>query len=100
MLSCSIMKNRAILDQIARITYIANDDRVAPFRGMVPGVRRAPPPKKGADDSIVGRMVLKNLREDIEATCRRLPAARAHLAVVHCALCFHPIFVRRRQQCG
>jgi hypothetical protein len=31
MLSCSIMKNRAILDQIARITYIANNDRVPRF---------------------------------------------------------------------
>ena len=51
-------------------------------------------PSRGANDSIVNAMLFKNLREDIEATRARDPAARSHLEVVFCypgfqALLFH-----------
>jgi hypothetical protein len=100
MLSCSIMKNRAILDQIARITYIANNDRTASLCGVKLGVNRAPPPKKGADDSIVSRMISKNLRDEIDATQGRFAAVRTCLKVALSAPGFSAVFGQRSQQCG
>src|SRR4051812_2252356 len=65
------MKKRAILDQIARITYIADMIRVARFRSVLQAGCSASLRKKGADSSTVGRMLSKNLRDDFDATSGR-----------------------------
>jgi hypothetical protein len=94
------MKSRAILDQIARITYIADNGCVARFYGVARGESRALPPKKGTDNSIVGRMLLKNLRDEFNATPRRTPDDRARPFVAPYTATLDVVYAQRRQQCG
>src|SRR6201984_1396958 len=62
----------------------------------VPRMRpRASEARSRSDDNIVTEMLFKNLRDEIDATLARDPAARSRLDVVLCYPGFHALLFHR-----